>query len=72
MLIGNSKLHIQAANDSVFGIYAPVDEGARDFCVASSLPCELAACLLNVSVPTSTPGFQCHCEYHPCKADQHG
>lgn len=44
--IGNSELHIQVLEDGRFEIYVPADEGARDFCVASTLPRELAGCLL--------------------------
>jgi hypothetical protein len=44
--IGKSELHIEAADEGGFEIYIPIDEGARDFCIASRLPRELAACLL--------------------------
>lgn len=46
MPISNSELHIKSAGGNGLEIYVPVDEGARDFCIASKLPRQLAACLL--------------------------
>ncbi|KAN0122902.1 hypothetical protein V8E51_001228 [Hyaloscypha variabilis] len=44
--INNSELHIRTSETGL-EIYVPSDEGARDFCIASRLPRQLAAWLLN-------------------------
>jgi hypothetical protein len=46
MPINDSELHIQTVKNGGFEIFIPADEGARDFCFASRLPREFAACLL--------------------------
>ncbi|KAF2791877.1 hypothetical protein K505DRAFT_326545 [Melanomma pulvis-pyrius CBS 109.77] len=53
--VNNSSLHIQAANGGGFEIYVLADEDARDFCVASRLPREFAACLLDCKPSSVDP-----------------
>jgi hypothetical protein len=45
--IGNCELHVEASHSGGLDIYIPLDENARDFCVASRLPHRLSACLMD-------------------------
>lgn len=53
--VNNSELHIQPADGGGFEIYVLADEDARDFCVASRLPREFAACLLDCKPSSVDP-----------------
>jgi hypothetical protein len=45
--LSNCELHIETPLSGGFDIYIPLDENARDFCVASRLPHYLSACLMD-------------------------